>query len=156
MRPQQCQAAFALNQVDREQPRLTDHLPLLPYDLSVDLGGIVAGSAASAGQRDQRSDVFADAGIPRHSGADAGDQRQRCPGYLRIGQQAGLQHLRLRHAVLCSSGTKIGIVLHCQQRDPGNGERRRDVHLVVMQCGQAVGQFRACAQRQVTSRGTGG
>ena len=131
MRASKARVRPRLDDVDRHQPRLADHLPFLPKDLRVHLPGTRAGSAASAGQRDQRSDVLADTGVPRRSRADAGDQRQQRAGYLRIGQQAGLQHLRLRHAMLCSGRTKIGIVLHCQQRDPGNGERRRDVHLVV-------------------------
>ena len=74
---------------------------------------------------DQGADVLADAGVPGRGRADAGDQRQEGAGHLRVGQQPGLQHLRLRHAVLRPGRTQVGIVLHRQQRDLGDSQRRR-------------------------------
>ena len=50
-----------------------------------------------------------------------------------IGQQPGLQHLRLRHAVLRADGTQVRIVLHGQQRDLRHRQGRCDVDAVVVQ-----------------------
>ena len=150
---QQGQRALGLDDIDRQQPGLADHLPFLPEDLRVDLRRAGPGRSACAGQGDQRADVLADAGVPGGGGADAGDQRQEGAGELGIGQQPGLQHLRLRHAMLRPGRPQIGIVLHRQQRDLRHCQLGLQRHPVVAQAVQAVSQRRPGRQRQISRGG---
>ena len=90
----------------------------------------------------QRADVFADAGVPGGRGADAGDKRQECAGDLGIGQQTGLQDLRLRHAMLRPGRLQIGVVANRQQRNLRNCQPGLQRHSLVVQTVQAVAERR--------------
>ena len=142
--------ALTDDDIDIEEPRLADDLPFLPQQIGCDLAGGVGGAAPGGPQRDQRLDVLSEADRPPRRRAGAAENRGELSAQRRVGQEAGLQDLRLGQPSRGTGGSEVGVVLDGEQADGGDAERTRGVERrsspsgrcrAEIEVGHALGEF---------------
>lgn len=120
---QAAQQALALDQIDRERLRPGHRLPFLPDHVGVHLQGGFAGGAAPGGEGDERGDVPGQRGADRVGEGGAGKVDPVVAGEHRVRQQLGLDHLRLRDALLHPDRAEVRAVLGGEEGKLGQRER---------------------------------
>ena len=143
---------LVLDDIEDRQPRLADQLPFFPQHAGIDLQRGRLGGAQAALHGDGLLDVLRDAGgdgIKKDARSGIGVEKEQVAGADgRIRQQAGLQHLRPRHAALSSGRDQVGIVLDRQHRDIIDTQRLVNSNAGMRKLGELVLQVNVGVQRE--------